>query len=77
VNSPPTNDFLDTFMCQLIRVLKRKRVTEKTKRLLSKIDEIYEVSMYFIRAIYFDQEVTIDRIVAGLRLDESAQEAPG
>ncbi len=64
-------------MCQLIRVLKRKRVTEKTKRLLSKIDEIYEVSMYFIRAIYFDQEVTIDRIVAGLRLDESAQEAPG
>ena len=63
-------------MCQLIRVLKRKRVTEKTKRLLSKIDEIYEVSMYFIRAIYFDQEVTIDRIVAGLRLDESAQEAP-
>ena len=64
-------------MCQLIRVLKMKRVTEKTKRLLSKIDEIYEVSMYFIRAIYFDQEVTIDRIVAGLRLDESAQEAPG
>ena len=63
-------------MCQLIRVLKRKRVTEKTKRLLSKIDEISEVSMYFIRAIYFDQEVTIDRIVAGLRLDESAQEAP-
>ena len=62
-------------MCQLIRVLKRKRVTEKTKRLLSKIDEIYEVSMYFIRAIYFDQEVIIDRIVAGLRLDESAQEA--
>jgi hypothetical protein len=63
-------------MCQLIRVLKRKRVTEKTKRLLSKIDEIYEVSMYFIRGIYFDQEVIIDRIVAGLRLDESAQEAP-
>jgi hypothetical protein len=63
-------------MCQLIRVLKRKPVTEKTKRLLSKIDEIYEVSMYFIRGIYFDQEVIIDRIVAGLRLDESAQEAP-
>jgi hypothetical protein len=42
-----------------------------------KIDEISEVSMYFIRAIYFDQEVIIDRrIVAGLRLDESAQEAP-
>nr|CAH0113390.1 unnamed protein product [Daphnia galeata] len=40
------------------------------------IDEISEVSMYFIRAIYFDQEVIIDRrIVAGLRLDESAQEA--
>jgi hypothetical protein len=31
--------------------------------------------MYFIRAIFFDQEVIIDRIVAGLRLDESAQEA--
>jgi hypothetical protein len=30
--------------------------------------------MYFIRAIYFDQEVIIDRrIVAGLRLDESAK----
>ena len=57
--------------------LKRKRVTEKTKRLLSKIDKISEVSLYFICAIYFDQEVIIDRrIVAGLRLDESAQEAP-
>jgi hypothetical protein len=56
---------------------KKETVTEKTTRLLSKIDEISEVSMYFIRAIYFDQEVIIDRrIVAGLRLDESAQEAP-
>jgi hypothetical protein len=55
---------------------KKETVTEKTTRLLSKIDEISEVSMYFIRAIYFDQEVIIDRrIVAGLRLDESAQEA--
>ena len=57
---------------------KKETVTEKTTRLLSKIDEISEVSMYFIRAIYFDQEVIIDRrIVAGLRLDESAPEAPG
>ena len=56
---------------------KKETVTEKTTRLLSKIDEISEVSMYFIRAIYYDQEVIIDRrIVAGLRLDESAQEAP-
>ena len=56
---------------------KKETVTEKTTRLLSKIDEISEVSMYFIRAIYYDQEVIIDRrIVAGLRFDESAQEAP-
>ena len=55
---------------------KKETVTEKTTRLLSKIDEISEVSMYFIRAIYYDQEVIIDRrIVAGLRLDESAEEA--
>ena len=40
---------------------KKETVTEKTTRLLSKIDEISEVSMYFIRAIYFDHKVIIDR----------------
>ncbi|EFX80305.1 hypothetical protein DAPPUDRAFT_304171 [Daphnia pulex] len=73
VDLPPINDFLDTFICQLIRVLKKKPALAKIKQLLLKVDEIHQVSMDFIRAIYFDQQVIIGRIVAGLRLDESAK----
>jgi hypothetical protein len=57
----------------LIRVLKKKPALAKIKQLLLKVDEIHQVSMDFIRAIYFDQQVIIGRIVAGLRLDESAK----
>ena len=53
--------------------LKKKPAQAKIKQLLLKVDEIHQVSMDFIRAIYFDQQVIIGRIVAGLRLDESTK----
>lgn len=66
VNYPPISDFVDTFICQLIMVLRRKPVTAKSAQLLSSVDEIHEISLEFIRAIYFDQQLIVRRIVAGL-----------
>lgn len=66
VNYPPISDFVDIFICQLIVALKKKPVMDKSRELLSVVDEIHEASKLFVRAIYFDQQVIIRQIVAGL-----------
>ena len=54
-------------------VLKKKPVTDSSRQLLLVIDEIHDISMAFIRAIYFHQQVIVRRIVAGL-YEETVQE---
>lgn len=66
---------MDTFICQLILVLKRKPVTTKSAQLLAAVDEIHEISLEFIRAIYFDQQLIVRKIVAGLPTETQKERA--
>ncbi|KAK4029007.1 cyclin N-terminal domain-containing protein 1 isoform X1 [Daphnia magna] len=75
VSYPPISDYVDTFICQLILVLKRKPVTAKSAQLLAAVDEIHEISLEFIRAIYFDQQLIVRKIVAGLPTETQKERA--
>ena len=69
INFPPISDFLDTFMCHLIRALKKKRSSERANKWLLKVDKTYGAAMKLMGIIYFDQEAIISRIVTDLHSD--------
>lgn len=66
VNCPPISDFVDICLCQLIIDLKKKPVSPKFQRLLTEIDGIHELSLLFIKAIYFNRQEIFQSIVSSL-----------
>lgn len=75
VNNPPICDYVDTFICHLVMILKRKPTTQKYLLLLSVIDQIYQVSIVYLRAIYFELQELLLRMLKNLNEQQKGNPA--